>query len=144
MSCTKRCKNTESRSQERSALLVVDSPGDYGTIKRPSYRMIMIVCLTLSTMITNGLVECHIIYSPTYYQYLSIGITASMSAHIVSIMSTFHAIGRFVSIFEAMVLSSETMIVLHLTISMIALTMLYMGQESLTLICIGNAMLGKF
>lgn len=127
--------------QERNALLVNEPIGGRLT-ERPLSRYVMMACLTLSTMITNGLVECHVIYSPIYYQFLSVGITASTAAHIVSLMSTFHAIGRLVSIFEAMVLSTETMILLHLTVSMAALIILHTGQESLTLIYVGNAILG--
>ena len=97
--------------------------------------------MSLST--ANGAVVSHMTYSPTYYQYLPVGITASKAAQISTFMLIFLTIGRFVAVFETQIMSTELMITIHSIIALFSQMLLYFGQNSETIIWIANAFIGN-
>ena len=112
--------------------------------KSPSFKNTMTVLIALSFINVQGFRGGHVLYSPTYYQYLPIGITASKAAQILSVFSLFFTIGRFVAVFETQIMSTELMITIHSIIALFSEMALYFGQNSETVIWIANVFFGNF
>lgn len=113
------------------------------SLTSPVVRKILIVLVALSLNAANGISFGHIFYSSTYYQYLSVGISASKAAQILSVMSLTFTLGRLVSVFVAIKVNTDIMIAYHLMIICFAMIFSYFGQNSLTSIWIGNALIGN-
>ena len=105
------------------------------------FTLIILIALSISNV--NGFVNGYLLYGPTYYQYLPIGITATKAAQILSLMSLLFTIGRFVAVFETQIMSTELMITIHSIIALFSQILLYFGQNSETLIWIANALFGN-
>ena len=129
-------KNEKNLSQNESNKSQDRSPS-------PLVRNIVVVLVALSLNAANGISFGHIFYSSTYYQYLSVGISASKAAQILSVMSATFTIGRLVSVFVAIKVKTDIMIAYHLIIICAAMIFSYFGQNSITSIWIGNALIGR-
>ena len=129
-------KNEKNLSQNESNKSQHRSPS-------PLVRNIVVVLVALSLNAANGISFGHIFYSSAYYQYLSVGISASKAAQILSVMSATFTIGRLVSVFVAIKVKTDIMIAYHLIIICVAMIFSYFGQNSITSIWIGNALIGK-
>ena len=112
-------------------------------IESPWFRTTMVILIALSINCFNGLALSHMFYSSTYYQYLSIRITASEAAEILSVMSTTFTVGRLLAVLIAIKLKIEIMIGYHLVILSISMLFSYFGQNSITFIWIANAWIGN-
>ena len=108
-------------------------------------RYMLIILIALSYCATNMSYIIYLLYASTYYQFLSIGITASKAANIMSVMSLFFTIGRIMAIFEIKRMSAELMIAIHLTITFSSQLLLFFGQniKNLMIIWIANVFIGN-
>jgi hypothetical protein len=110
-----------------------------GQIKR---RKLMIFLVAICLSIYGALEAVHFQYSSTYYQYFDLRITAPKAALIVSAMAGSFTIGRCVSTFIAIKVKPEIMIIYHFRILIIAMCVLFFGKNYITLIWIGNIIIG--
>ena len=111
--------------------------------KSPSFKYIMIGLIAFSFNNVPCISDGHVLYGPTYYQYLPIGITASKAAQILSVFSLFFTIGRFVAVFETQIMSTQLMITIHLIIALFSLILLYFGQNIEIIVWIASAFIGN-
>ncbi len=125
-------RHTEENSSSRSNL--IDGP-----IKR---RKLMIFLVTICLSTYEALEMVHLQYSSTYYQYFNLKITAPKAALIISSMAGSFTIGRCVSTFIAIKVKPEIMIIYHFCIMIIAMCVLFFGKNYITLIWIGNIIIG--
>jgi len=81
-------------------------------------------------------------FGSTFYQYIPIKLSASKSAEMMSAMALSFTISRGISFFIAIKIRPQHMIAYHLLILLIANTILFFGQNSLTLLWIGTLIIG--
>ncbi|XP_054163819.1 major facilitator superfamily domain-containing protein 4B-like [Oppia nitens] len=108
--------------------------------KRDRRLNIVLIAIFLATYTTVEL--AHFGYSSTYYQFISIRLSASESAEIFSIMASSFTIGRCISAFIAIKLKPKVMIAYHFIVIAVGLTTLYFGQSSVKFIWLGNVIIG--
>ena len=101
---------------------------------------IILIAIFLATYTTLEL--AHFGYSSTYYQFITLRLSASESAEIFSVMASSFTIGRCLSAFIAIKLKPKIMISYHFFLIFVALIILYVGQLSDRLIWMGNIVLG--
>ena len=104
---------------------------------------LLIALFSLFLAIYASLEVAHFNYSSTYYQFIALKISAQNAAEILSVMCTSYTVGRCVSAFIALKVGPKIMIIYHLLILMIAMAVLYYGQQSIALIWIGNILIGN-
>ena len=115
-------------------------PRDSDSLRRDRRLNIVLIAIFLATYTTVEL--SHFSYSSTYYQFISLGITAREAAEIFSIMASSFTIGRCVSALIAIKLKPKVMIGYHFFVIFVALIVLYMGLKSDRLIWLGNVIIG--
>ena len=113
-------------------------------IKSPSFKYIMTVLIAISFINVPGYIGGHLLYGPTYYQYLPIGIMAAKAAQIIFVFSLFLTIGKYLAVFETKIMSTQLIITIHLILAFFSQITLYFGQNSETVLWIANAFLGIF
>jgi MFS family permease len=106
----------------------------------PRKLFIILLCVLLSTLRATE-VTCFQ-FGPTFYQYIPIKLSASKSAEMMSAMALSFTISRGISTFIAIKIKPQNMIAYHLLILLIAETILFFGQSSLTLLWIGTLITG--
>jgi len=113
-------------------------------VDSPTRHRKLLIILTAFCLSTYGALELtHFQYSSTYYQYFGLKITAPTAARIMSAMAACFTIGRCLSAFIAIKVKPEIMIIYHLGIIITAMCVLFFGQNYITLIWIGNVIMGK-
>jgi MFS family permease len=106
----------------------------------PRKLIIILFSILLSTYCTTDYTFFK--FGPTFYQYIPIKLSASKSAEMMSAMALSFTISRGISIFIAIKIRPQHMIAYHLLILVIANTILFFGQNSLTLLWIGSLAIG--
>ena len=106
-------------------------------------RKLLIALVALSLTFYSGLEITYLNYSPTYYQYLPIHLSAQTSATVMSVVCTTYAVGRGVSAIISSRVRAEIMLSYHIVILIIALAVLHFGQRTEWMIYAGNAIIGK-
>lgn len=94
---------------------------------------------------TYGTAEIgHFAFSVALFQNLDIHLSATASAHIMSILSSTYTIGRLASAFISIKVQPDCIISYHFAILLSSLSVLYYGRDNHWCISIGTAFLGKF
>lgn len=83
-------------------------------------------------------------YCTALYQYLEIRLSASESAHVTSILSLFYTLGPLLTAFISLKIRSEVILLYHYGFILGGTAILYWGRFNLSIIYVGNAVLGKF
>lgn len=154
MFCFKKYKTPEQRLKRKnsSESLLSESTADerYGSqtilIERADSqkeRRLLIILMALFLAVYSAIENSHFIYSSTYYQYISLRICASEAAKIMSVMATSYTVGRCFSAFVSIKIAPKSMIIYHYFIIIIAMCVLYFGQNSIQYIWFGNVIIGK-
>ncbi|XP_054166590.1 uncharacterized protein LOC128964056 [Oppia nitens] len=104
------------------------------------WTFVALIAFSLSTY--GGFEMLHIIYSPTYYQYIPLKLSAQKAAEILSVSSTTLTIGKLISAFIALKVKAHIMISYHIIILAVSMCILYFGQNSELMIWIGNILIG--
>jgi hypothetical protein len=151
---TKRYKSPKERIKRKvsSENLLEDSDSDdrhssqafIDSSKRPKERRLLIILIALCLAFYSSLELAHFWFSSTYYQFIALRIPAPKAAEILSVMATSYTIGRGISSFIAIKIKPKVMIIYHYCIIIIAMTVLYLGQNSIELIWFGNVIIGKY
>ena len=84
----------------------------------------------------------HFSFSTSMFQYLEIGLSASQSAMVTSILSATFTLGRLLTAFISIRLQPDLIISYHYAIIIISLGVLYIGRHNLVVIYLSTAGLG--
>ncbi|CAG2103941.1 unnamed protein product [Medioppia subpectinata] len=103
---------------------------------------VLIALFSLFLAMYSSLEIAHFNYSPTYYQYTALRLSAQTAASILSTMCTSYTVGRCLSAFVALRVGPDVMISYHLLIIIAGMGVLYYGSTVLELIWIGNIIIG--
>lgn len=128
--------------QQNSAEVYIREDSPIPRIYSRRIEKLLIALFAIFLSIYCSLEIQHFNYSSTYYQFIPLHISAQNAAEILSVMSTTYTIGRCVSAFVGLKVGPKIMIIYHLFIIIIAMAVLFYGQHSLTLIWIGNIIIG--
>jgi MFS family permease len=109
---------------------------------KESPRKLFIILFSIILSTINASVVTVYNFGPTFYQYITIKLSASKSAEMMSAMALSYTISRGISTFIAIKIKPQNMIAYHLLILLIAETILFFGQSSLTLLWIGTLIIG--
>lgn len=113
-------------------------------VDSPTKHRKLLIILTAICLSTYGALELtYFQYSSTYCQYFGLRITAPNAAIIMSAMAGSYTAGRCLSAFIAIKVKPEIMIIYHFGTIIAAVCVLFFGQNYITLIWIGNVMMGK-
>ena len=115
---------------------------DQNSSQKIKYILTGLIAVSLCTHCAVD--SSHSGYSPTYFQYLSTEISAQKAAHILSVYSGCHALGRLISIIESMKVSTTTMITIHSGLTYFAQFLLFFGGDNESIIWTGNILLGIY
>ncbi|KAH9395222.1 hypothetical protein TYRP_020981 [Tyrophagus putrescentiae] len=81
-------------------------------------------------------------FSTAWLQYLEKPLTATESAHVMSVLAGTFTAGRLVTAFISMKISSDAIIAYHYVVCLASFAFLYLGRNHLLLIYLGTAALG--
>ena len=81
-------------------------------------------------------------FSTAWLQYLEKPLTATESAHVMSVLAGTFTAGRLVTAFISMKVSSDAIIAYHYVVCLASFAFLYLGRNHLLLIYLGTAALG--
>jgi hypothetical protein len=110
--------------------------------EKESPRKLFIILFSIILSTFNAAEVTFYNFGPTFYQYIPIKLSASKSAEMMSAMALSFTISRGINFFIAIKIRPQHMIAYHLLIILIANTILYFGQNSLTLLWIGTIIIG--
>ena len=108
----------------------------------PTARKWLIALFAITLNAYNAIETNFFVYGSTYCQYLPIRISAPTAARLMSMMSTTYTVGRCLSAFIAAKLAPNVMLCYHMVIISCSVTVLYFGQNSLTMVYIGMGAIG--
>jgi len=130
-------KNTninQNSDQTKTSKKLFDEKGS------PRKLFIILLSVLLSTYSTTEATFFQ--FGPTFYQYIPLKLSASKSAEIMSAMALSYTISRGISTFIAIKIRPQHMIAYHLLILVIAVTILFFGQNSLTFLWFAVLIIG--
>jgi sugar phosphate permease len=110
--------------------------------RKESRRILIIIVISICLATYNAFETTFFNFSPTYYQNFALKLTASKSAEIASVAATSYTVGRGVSVFIAFKIKPQLMISYHLIISIIAVIILAFAEYSITVLWVGNILIG--
>ena len=99
-------------------------------------KLVILMCMLLFSF-HSASDDCYIQFTATYLQYIPLGLSASMSAEIVSYMGLVFTLSQGISIFVAIKLKPQYMLAYHYTILLTGILIMYFGKNSMTLIWVG-------
>jgi uncharacterized protein (DUF697 family) len=137
-------KETLNQSSDFKNYSAENSSSKTNLVDSPTRHRKLLIVLTAICLSAYGALELtHFQCSSTYYQYFGLKITAPTAARIMSAMAGSYTAGRCLSAFIAIKVKPEIMIIYHFGTIIAAMCVLFFGQNYITLIWIGNVMMGK-
>ena len=107
-----------------------------------SRRKLKLILAALFLATYDGAEIGYFYYSPTMLQYMDIKLTASVAAHVSSVLSAAYTSGRLLTAFISLKLKPDIIVSYHFVIILVAQVVLFIGRDNQTIIYIATAILG--